>query len=92
MRGDELVVSPHPFLEGMSGQHLRSLSEAAMRSSFSEGEWIFREGEPADRFYLIQEGSVFITSRMPAHSHIVIQTVETGDALASLAKACCKSS
>jgi CRP/FNR family transcriptional regulator, cyclic AMP receptor protein len=81
MRGDELIVTPHPFLEGMCEQQLRSLSEAAMRASFAEGEWIFREGEPADRFYLIQEGSVFITSRMPGHSQIVIQTIGTGDAL-----------
>ena len=78
MRGDELIVTPHPFLEGMCEQQLRSLSEAAMRASFAEGEWIFREGEPADRFYLIQEGSVFITSRMPGHSQIVIQTIGTG--------------
>ena len=53
MRGDELIVTPHPFLEGMCEQQLRSLSEAAMRASFAEGEWIFREGEPAERFYLI---------------------------------------
>jgi CRP-like cAMP-binding protein len=52
-----------------------------MRASFAEGELSFREGEPAERFYLIQEGGVFITSRMPAHSQIVIQTVGTGDAL-----------
>jgi CRP/FNR family transcriptional regulator, cyclic AMP receptor protein len=55
MRSDELIVSPHPFLEGMCEEHLRSLSDAAMRASFAEGECIFREGEPANRFYLIQE-------------------------------------
>ena len=81
MRGDELIVTPHPFLEGMCEQQLKSLSEAAMRTSFADGEWIFREGEAADRSYLIQEGNVFITFRMPGHSHIVIQTVRTGDSL-----------
>jgi CRP/FNR family cyclic AMP-dependent transcriptional regulator len=81
MRNDELISAPHPFLEGMCEQHLRSLSQAALRASFAEGEWIFREGDPANRFYLIQEGSVFLTSRMPGHSQIVIQTVGSGDAL-----------
>ena len=81
MRSDELIVSPHAFLEGMCEEHLRSLSDAAMRASFAEGECILREGEPANRFYLIQEGSVFITSRVPGHSQIVIQTIGTGDAL-----------
>ena len=81
MRSDELIMAPHPFLEGMCEKHLRSLSEAAMRASFAEGECIFREGEPANRFYLIEEGSVFIMSRMPGHSQIVIQTIGAGEAL-----------
>ena len=81
MRSDELIMAPHPFLEGMCEEHLRSLSEAAMHASFAEGECIFREGEPANRFYLIEEGSVFITSRIPGHSQIVIQTIGAGDAL-----------
>jgi CRP-like cAMP-binding protein len=51
MRSDELIVSPHPFLEGVCKEHLRSLSETAMRASFAKGECIFREREPADRFY-----------------------------------------
>jgi CRP/FNR family cyclic AMP-dependent transcriptional regulator len=79
MQADELMVARHPFLEGMCEQHLRSLSETAIHTNFAEGEWIFREGERADRFYLIQEGSVIITSRMPTHSQIVIQMLGTGD-------------
>jgi CRP/FNR family transcriptional regulator, cyclic AMP receptor protein len=81
MEVDELIVSLHPFLKGMRKQHLRSLSELAMRTNFAEGEWIFREGERADRFYLIEEGSVILTSRLPTHSHLVIQTLEAGDAV-----------
>jgi CRP/FNR family transcriptional regulator, cyclic AMP receptor protein len=81
MRADELIMARHPFLEGMCEEHLRSLSEAAMQASFAEGACIFREGKPANHFYLIQEGSVFIMSRMPGHSQTVIQTIGAGDAL-----------
>jgi CRP/FNR family transcriptional regulator, cyclic AMP receptor protein len=81
MQADELMLAPHPFLEGMRERHLRSLREVAMRKNFAEGEWIFRGGERADRFYLIEEGSVIITMRMPTHSQIVIQTLGTGDAV-----------
>ena len=81
MKVDELTVSPRPFLEGMRKQHVRYLNEIAMRTNFAEGEWIFHEGERADRFYLIEEGSVIITSRTPMHSHIVIQTLGAGNAL-----------
>ena len=75
MRSDELITNPHPFLKGMEQEHLRLLSESAMRANFAEQEMIFRQGEPADRFYLIQAGSVFITSRIPGHAQITIQTV-----------------
>jgi CRP-like cAMP-binding protein len=81
MKVDELTMSPRPFLEGMRKQHVRYLNEIALRTNFAEGEWIFREGERADRFYLIEEGSVIITSRMPIYSHIVIQTLGAGNAV-----------
>ena len=32
-------------------------------------------------FYLIEEGSVVVASRMPTHSHIVIQTLGPGNAV-----------
>src|SRR5262245_35193535 len=65
----------------MDRQHLRLLSELAMRANFAEQEVIFRQGEPADRFYLIQAGSVFITSQVPGRGQITIQTIGSGDAL-----------
>ena len=66
MKVDELIMSPRLFLKGMRRQHVRYLNEIALRTNFAEGEWIFREGERADCFYLIVEGSVIITSRMPS--------------------------
>jgi CRP/FNR family transcriptional regulator, cyclic AMP receptor protein len=81
MRSDELMRNPHPFLEGMNPEHLKLLSELAMRANFAEQELIFRQGEPADRLYLIQAGSVFITSQIPGRGQITIQTIGSGDAL-----------
>ena len=81
MRSDELITNPHRFLEGMDRELLRLLSESAMRANFAEQETIFRQGEPADRFYLIQAGSVFITSRIPGRGQITIQTIGSGEAL-----------
>ena len=81
MRSDELITNPHPFLEGMEPEHLRLLSELAMRANFAEQEVIFRQGEPADRFYLIQAGSVFITSRIPERGQTTIQIIGSGEPL-----------
>ena len=81
MRSDELITNPHPFLEGMEPEHLRLLSDLAMRANFAEQEVIFRQGEPADRFYLIQAGSVFITSRIPERGQTTIQIIGSGEPL-----------
>jgi CRP/FNR family transcriptional regulator, cyclic AMP receptor protein len=71
----------HPFLEGMAREHLRLLSEFAVPANFAEQELIFRQGEPANRFYLIQAGGVFLTSRVPGCGQITIQTIGAGEAL-----------
>ena len=81
MRSDELITNPHPFFEGVDREHLRLLSGSAMRADFAEQETIFRQGEPANRFYLIQTGGVFITSRIPGRGQITIQTIGSGEAL-----------
>jgi len=58
MTQHELLLANHPFLRGLKPLHLETLAEAAMRRTFAPGEIIFREGDPANRFYLIQRGAV----------------------------------
>ena len=58
----ESQVAGHPFLIGMSEHHIRLLADCGMRSHFDAGQVIFREGETANRFYLIQRGKVALES------------------------------
>jgi CRP/FNR family transcriptional regulator, cyclic AMP receptor protein len=55
-------VALHPFLVGMKPRQLVLLTSCAMTVQFKKGQVIFREGEPADRFYLIETGSVTLES------------------------------
>jgi CRP/FNR family cyclic AMP-dependent transcriptional regulator len=54
----EFVHSPHPFLAGMTPAHLRLLGASATETHFAAGDIIFREGDAADRFYLLQRGEI----------------------------------
>jgi CRP/FNR family cyclic AMP-dependent transcriptional regulator len=47
-----------PIFAGLSAERLRILSDAAMRTHFRAGQMIFRQGEPANRFFLIESGKV----------------------------------
>lgn len=48
---------------------------------FETGQIIFQEGSPANRFYLILEGSVLLESEMADRSSIPIQTLGPDDDL-----------
>jgi CRP-like cAMP-binding protein len=73
-------VAQHPFLQGLNHQHLEVLAACAMRLEFKAGDVIFREGDPANRFYLIIDGAVALESH-EQERHVTIQTIHAGDVL-----------
>ena len=52
-----------------------------MLAHFAPGELIFREGEPANRFYLIRSGKVAVGAYTQDHGTSLIETVGAGDVL-----------
>jgi len=77
----ENIIKTHPFLEGMSPHQHRILSDCAIQARFVKDEVIFREGDPANRFYLIQTGSVALESYTNDRGKIRIQTIGPGEVL-----------
>jgi len=71
----------HPFLEGFSPEHFATLTECAMPTEFGGDEVIFREGEIANRFYLILEGVVVLETKAPDGSSVKADSVTAGDVL-----------
>ncbi len=51
-------ITTIPFFKGMSDQHIRVLADCACRIHFEKGAIIFHQGETANRFYLIEEGTI----------------------------------
>ena len=68
-------VAAHPYLLGIKEQHIRILADAAMLRTFQAGEHIFRAGEPANRFYLIEQGEVALEAASPNEKAVIIDTV-----------------
>jgi CRP-like cAMP-binding protein len=77
----ESVIADHPFLRGLSPAHLRLLADSAMRMHYRAGELIFREGEPANRFYLIEQGRVSLESHKQGEEPATVQVIGAGDVL-----------
>ncbi|MCA1601590.1 MAG: cyclic nucleotide-binding domain-containing protein, partial [Acidobacteria bacterium] len=51
-------IAATSFLAGMDDRHVKLIAECACRTQFDEGDVIFRQGDTANRFYLIERGSV----------------------------------
>eukprot|EP00594_Rhizosolenia_setigera_P019378 CAMPEP_0178957334 /NCGR_PEP_ID=MMETSP0789-20121207/10849_1 /TAXON_ID=3005 /ORGANISM="Rhizosolenia setigera, Strain CCMP 1694" /LENGTH=658 /DNA_ID=CAMNT_0020639557 /DNA_START=425 /DNA_END=2397 /DNA_ORIENTATION=+ len=49
-----------PFLNGIPDETLKTLSDSADIHELSDGELIFKQGDPGDRFYIIIHGQVKI--------------------------------
>lgn len=77
----EAAVAAHPFLLGMNERHIRLLADCAIRTHFEEGQMIFREGETANRFYLLEQGEVVLEASGAGDREIIIETVGNGDLL-----------
>jgi CRP-like cAMP-binding protein len=77
----ETVLAGHPFLAGMEPRHLRVLAGCASQARFEPGVYIFREGEPAEHFYLLREGKVALQLFSPQHKPLIIETLGAGDVL-----------
>lgn len=74
-------VAFHPFLAGMDPAQLALLTDCAMATYFEKGETVLREGEFANRFYLIETGKVVLKSVAGAGEPAVIGTIGSGDLL-----------
>jgi len=74
-------LSEHPFLRGLTRTQLMLLADCALTAQFKPGEIIFRQGERADRFYLIDGGKVVLQADTGGGEPLIIETIGAGDLL-----------
>jgi CRP/FNR family cyclic AMP-dependent transcriptional regulator len=76
---DRLVA--HPFLKGMAMEHIKVLARSAVPTHFEKDQVIFKAGEPANGFYLIETGSVALEGSVHEHGPITTDVVSSGEPL-----------
>lgn len=77
----EAAVAAHPFVLGLNQHHVRLLADCALQTTFEPGHLIFREGETANRFYLIEQGTVALDSSASGGDPVTIDVIGDGDLL-----------
>jgi CRP/FNR family cyclic AMP-dependent transcriptional regulator len=81
MRSLESLLVQHPFFKGLAPQHLHLILGCGGNVRFKAGEFLFREGEEANRFYLIRHGKVALQVFSPQRGPLTIETIEAGEVL-----------
>lgn len=71
----------HPFLNDLTPDLTEKLLKGSDVKTFQAGDVIFRQGEPANRFYLILSGKVALETPSSDIGMVQIQAIEGGDVL-----------
>ena len=77
----DVVLADHPFFKGLEPQQLLFLAGCASNVRFEQEDFLYREGDEANNFFVIREGKVAIEAFSPKRGAITIQTLTNGDVL-----------
>jgi CRP/FNR family transcriptional regulator, cyclic AMP receptor protein len=73
-------VGRHPFFRELKPEYIHLLADCAMATEFERNHIIFRAGETANRFYLIEEGQVVLEAG-DEEQPVIIDQIGAGDLL-----------
>ena len=69
------TLAAHPFLHGVSPDHLAMLAGAASDVTYPAGHRFFEDGGHATCFWLIQSGHVTVDVDVPGQGPVPIDTI-----------------
>jgi CRP/FNR family transcriptional regulator, cyclic AMP receptor protein len=81
MAGLERIVLEHPFFAGLGSAFAQAISGCARNMRVAAGDYLFREGEPAEEFYLIRQGAMALEIHAPGRQPIIVATLYAGEIL-----------
>jgi CRP-like cAMP-binding protein len=79
MEGLDRIIREHPFFKGLDPRFVALVVGCAGNVVFEAGEYLFREGGPADRFYLLRHGRVALEMGAPGGAEVTFQTLGPGE-------------
>lgn len=79
MRTLDALLGDCPVFTGLDEATLELIAGCGRNVRFAAEQPLFREGEPADTFYVLRHGAVSLEMRVPARRPLVIETLHDGD-------------
>ena len=79
MKDIERIIANHPFFADMDPNYIPVLATGAKEDEFDTNELLFREGEPANQFYLILSGRVALETHEPMNGTFPVEEIGAED-------------
>jgi len=77
----EPILVEHEFFKGLAKKHLDIIVGCAKNVRFEAGQFVFREGEDANEFFIVRSGKISLETFAPGRGAIIIQTINADDVL-----------
>jgi CRP-like cAMP-binding protein len=74
----EDVLRGLDFFAGLDPQYLTLIAGCGRNAAFGDGAFLFRDGDPADTFYLVREGAIALELMAPS-GVLTVQTLGPGE-------------
>lgn len=75
----EKMLAAHPFFQGFDPKHIDYLGGCASEMSFVADAYLFREGEPAGQFFIVERGLIALETYAPQRGQLLIETLGEGE-------------
>jgi CRP-like cAMP-binding protein len=77
----EPILAAHPFLQGLDPSLLALIVGCASNVRFDPGQYLCREGQEANEFFIIRHGRVSLEIYVPDRGPVTLQTISAGGVL-----------
>src|SRR4051812_24912295 len=79
------VLEKVPLFEGLSHRDLEKVAKLVRGRTIQTGELLFKEGDPGDKFYILQSGSVEILKDKAGSEPDRLAVKKAGDSFGEMA-------
>jgi CRP/FNR family transcriptional regulator, cyclic AMP receptor protein len=79
MAGLERIISEQPFFAGLPAEYSELVAGCCRNHVFQAEHYLFREGDPANEFFLMRHGKVALEVAAPGRNPVVFSTLGPGE-------------
>ena len=75
------LLAAHPLFTGLENEYLDLVAGCGRNVHVREGAWLFREGDPADTFFVVREGRATIEIHSARGGSFLLDSIGEGEVL-----------